>query len=207
MRYQELREYEDFNILDKFRSYDEIQAFVEDTIKVECSEFLANRGDGWLYRATDDVENQVALLSPNPNRRPLQTSRQLHKEVVKYMINLGAKAHRGNSFFCFGNAYDTTAFDGMYGSRTYSVLPKNGFHFSCQEYIDDFTMQFPYQKITKDKNGYEVYGPAIELFFKEHELIMDVGLKEMIQNDVEIMINGECWFFLESTFDIIKEYL
>jgi len=189
-----------FELLQKFKSMDEIGEFAG-KIQEDCSDFLSIRGTGWLYRATDDIGNQIGIASPTPDRPPLHTPREEHNNAVHWMKKNGAIARRDNSFFCYNNPYDTENFDHVYGNRIYSVVPINGFHYTWFDGVNDFTMQGP-------KAGrYD----TMDEFAKDHPIHVDEGLSHALSNpdnSPEILIQGRCYFIQESIFeDMFKDKL
>jgi len=183
-----------FELFPKFKSYEEIGEFIMQ-IQAECSDFISNNGGRWLYRATDDVDNQIAIATPTPGRKPVSTPTRIHNKAVKWMSEHGAKANRDNAFFCYNNIYDTQGFENIYGNRVYAVLPMNGYHYTWFEDVFDFTMQGPGTIINIDN---------MDQFASKYPMHVDEGMSQALvghKDAVEVLVLGRCYFIQASIFD------
>lgn len=94
-------------------------------IATHCSEYLAIKGPGLLYRGMFDTVPLYFIGNPRTNRMPRGLAYRLHEKFIKCFKLVGFAASRNKTISCTTNYDEANNF-----GKPYIVFPLNGFKYT-----------------------------------------------------------------------------
>lgn len=149
-------------------------------IEKNCQSYLKQNPD-WktkpLYRGTEVLRDDKARIINSPtDRRPVDTSKELHNMFVKAFKDAGFIANRNNSIFCSGNIHVE------YYGKLCIVFPIGDFDFTWSPHISDlYGIATHWDKSNTEEDAVK--------FIKDRYI--DTDLQKAVKSENEIMLHGK----------------
>ncbi len=191
------------------RHINEVSRVPEDTvlelIRKNCKPFLKESGGQFLFRGTKKrVPRGMAKITTRPDRRPLDTPKELHDYMDKHFKKKFGWKGRSEGVFCLGDEHEAS----VYG-YTYAMFPIGQFKFIWSPSIMDLTSDFREEEIlvgTDYGNEDDWEGgdnnPRFQQLIKTYT---DKNLKKAIRSDNEIMIKCKEYYLVDDDQYLLQE--
>jgi hypothetical protein len=161
-------------------------AAIRKYIETNCKPWIRESGGKFVYRGINELYAHKPVFTRNirQNRRPTDSSLELHNLFNTIIGIAGGIANRTNSMFVFGSSFQTE----NYGHPFY-VFPIGEFHYTWSPVWHDW-----YTARDDIKAGFAgirdttVLDKKLKAKIKKH-IIVDRGLPKAIAGGREIMIN------------------
>jgi hypothetical protein len=150
-----------------------------------CSESVSEmkKANRFLYRGVNRPVSTIFVGASRGDRRNMGTPDDVQETLDDYLSGNDFSALRSNSIFCTGDRMDA----GGYGDE-YLIFPINGFNFTWNLKIHDFTLWLEEKEIWSFEEYLDNHPSFINSF-------RQTDLASAIRSKHEIMISGSYYAF------------
>lgn len=168
---------------------------IAEMIKKDCQPFLTKAKGVQMYRGTKQTTDDFFIGKGPTNRKPVDTDQELHEQINKIFVELGFKAHRGNSIFVSGSMTEASYFSSYHGPgslrQIYTIFPIGDFYFTWSPHITDMYEEIDQENVPEDPD-------KLREFLEEN--YQHDNLAKAINTFNEIMISVDKYYAIDTTF-------